>query len=92
VYVDCFGTNTVPENRISKAVYELFALTPRGIIETLKLRNPIYSATARHGHFGRKPYSAAYTNPATGETSKKKYEFFSWEKTDKADALRKACK
>ncbi len=92
VYVDCFGTSTVPEARISKAIYELFALTPRGIIETLKLRNPIYSPTARHGHFGRKPYTATYTNPATGKTKKDKYEFFSWEKTDKADALRKACK
>jgi S-adenosylmethionine synthetase len=51
-----------------------FKLTPKGIIETLDLRRPIYRETARHGHFGREL-------PA-----------FTWEKTDKADALRKAAR
>jgi S-adenosylmethionine synthetase len=56
VYVDCFGTAKVDEDKIAKAVREVFGLTPRGIIETLQLRKPIYSATARHGHFGRQPF------------------------------------
>jgi S-adenosylmethionine synthetase len=55
-------------------IREHFKLTPKGIIETLDLRRPIYRETARHGHFGREL-------PA-----------FTWEKTDKADALRKAAR
>jgi len=88
VYVDCFGTNHADEQKIGKAIRETFKLTPKGIIEALKLRTPIYSATARHGHFGRQPYQASYRNPATGKSSTEKFEFFSWEKTDKADTLK----
>ena len=54
---------------------EHFPLTPRGIIKQLNLLRPIYKQTARHGHFGRIPG---------------KDGGFSWEKTDKAEALRKA--
>ncbi|MBL8760388.1 MAG: methionine adenosyltransferase, partial [Phycisphaerae bacterium] len=60
VYVDCFGTAKVDEDKIAKAVREVFGLTPRKIIEALQLRKPIYSATARHGHFGRPPFEAQY--------------------------------
>jgi S-adenosylmethionine synthetase len=72
VMVDSFGTATIPEERITELVRENFRLTPKGIIETLDLRRPIYKATAAYGHFGR-----------TGDG-------FTWEKTDRADALRKA--
>ncbi|HXT23706.1 MAG TPA: methionine adenosyltransferase [Candidatus Eisenbacteria bacterium] len=72
VMVDSFGTATVPEQRITELVIENFKLTPKGIIETLDLRRPIYKPTAAYGHFGR-------TGPG-----------FSWERTDRADALRKA--
>jgi S-adenosylmethionine synthetase len=72
VMVDSFGTATVPEEKITELVRELFKLTPKGIIETLDLRKPVYKATAAYGHFGR-----------TGAG-------FTWEKTDRADALRKA--
>jgi len=74
VYIDCFGTENADPARISAAIRDLFPLTPRGIIETLGLRKPIYKPTARHGHFGRKPDG----------------DFFTWEKTDKAEMLRKA--
>ena len=90
VYVDCFGTAKVDEAKISKAIREVFGLTPRKIIETLNLRAPIYSATAKHGHFGRKPFSDYYFDRVERKKSAQKYEFFSWEKTDKADALKKA--
>jgi len=84
VYVECFGTHKADEEKISAAVREVFALTPRKIIETLNLRTPIFSPTARHGHFGR---------PAASITvNGKKYETFTWEKTDKAEALKKAVK
>jgi S-adenosylmethionine synthetase len=72
VMVDSFGTATIPEERITELVRENFKLTPKGIIEALDLRRPIYKPTAAYGHFGR-------TGPG-----------FTWEKTDRADALRKA--
>ncbi len=53
VLVDTFGTNTIDEEKISMAVREVFPLTPRGIIDTLDLRKPIYQKTAAYGHFGR---------------------------------------
>ena len=74
ISVDCQGTAKADEDKIGAAVREVFKLTPRAIIETLQLRKPIYRPTARHGHFGRAP---------TGD-------FFTWEKTDKAEALKKA--
>lgn len=68
VYVDTHGTGKVDEEKLSQAVRKNFELNPKGIIETLDLRKPIFKETARFGHFGR--------------------EGFSWEKTDKAEALR----
>ncbi len=53
VYVDTFGTSKVDPRRISELVREHFQLTHRGIIESLKLRRPIYKKTAAYGHFGR---------------------------------------
>jgi S-adenosylmethionine synthetase len=72
VMVDTFGTGTIPEEKITQLVRENFSLTPKGIIEALDLRKPVYKATAAYGHFGR-------TGPG-----------FTWERTDRADALRKA--
>jgi S-adenosylmethionine synthetase len=71
VMVDTFGTGTIPNSQITEIVRALFKLTPKGIIETLDLRRPIYRPTAAYGHFGR-------TGPG-----------FTWERTDKADAIRK---
>ena len=67
VYVDTHGTGKVDEDKLSQAVRKNFELTPKGIIEALDLRKPIFKETARFGHFGR--------------------DGFSWEKTDKVDAL-----
>jgi S-adenosylmethionine synthetase len=72
VYVDTFGTAKIEESKISDLVREHFQMTPRGIIDSLKLRRPIFKKTAAYGHFGR--------NEAE----------FTWEQTDKADALRAA--
>jgi S-adenosylmethionine synthetase len=69
VYVDTHGTGQVDGDRLSEAVRKNFELTPKGIIEMLDLRRPIFKETAKFGHFGR-----------TGDG-------FTWEKTDKADAL-----
>jgi S-adenosylmethionine synthetase len=81
VFVDTYGTAKISEEKISKLVQKHFSLTPRGIIDSLKLLAPIYSPTAAHGHFGRKPGKVTVDG--------KSYETFTWEKTDKADALRK---
>jgi S-adenosylmethionine synthetase len=70
VMVHTFGTGVVEEERLVELVRENFHLTPKGMIEHLKLRRPIYRKTAAFGHFGR-------TEPS-----------FSWESTDKAEALR----
>ena len=70
VMVNTFGTGTVEAERLVELVRELFPLTPKGMIDHLKLRQPIYRKTASFGHFGRTESS------------------FTWEATDKAEALR----
>lgn len=87
VFVDCRGTNEVSPEKIARAVREVFPLTPRGIIETLQLKAPIYTPSARHGHFGRVPGKVERTK-VDGTTAS--YDTFTWEKTDKAEALKKA--
>jgi S-adenosylmethionine synthetase len=76
VTVSTEGTALMPEDQIAELVKQMFPLTPRGIIKHLDLLRPIYKQTARHGHFGRIP------GKSDGS--------FSWEKTDKAEALAKA--
>ena len=53
VMVDSFGTGTIPDEQMTDLIRAIFSLTPRGIIESLDLRRPIYRATAAYGHFGR---------------------------------------
>ncbi len=53
VLVDTFGTSKVDEEKLSEAIRKVFPLTPRGIIECLNLKRPIYLQTAAYGHFGR---------------------------------------
>jgi S-adenosylmethionine synthetase len=77
VHINAFGTHKVDPARIEQAVRDHFHLTPKGIIDSLELRKPIYRATSYHGHFGRKP------NDGGAGT-------FTWEKTDKAAALKGA--
>jgi S-adenosylmethionine synthetase len=72
IWVNTNGTAKVAEAKLIDLIREFFKLTPKGIIETLNLRRPIYRETARNGHFGRERAE------------------FTWEATDKADALRKA--
>ncbi len=55
-YVDTDGTGILPDEKLAKIARKVFPLTPRGIIEHFKLRNPIYRQTAAFGHFGRKEF------------------------------------
>ena len=57
VFVDTFGTGKVPEAEIERVIDRVFDLTPKGIITTLDLLNPVYQATAAYGHFGRDEFS-----------------------------------
>ena len=82
VMVDTFGTSTVPEASIMDAVRDTFDLTPRGIIKSLDLRKPIYGPTAAYGHFGRRPEKRGRGRNAP--------TLFTWERTDRAAALRRA--
>jgi S-adenosylmethionine synthetase len=82
VMVDTFGTATVDEGKIIKAVETVFDLTPKGIIDALDLRKPIYSDTAAYGHFGRVSERAVRQG--------KKVTLFTWERTDRVAELKKA--
>ena len=62
IYVDTHGTAKVDEKKIEEAVRKIFNLTPKGIIESLNLLNPIYKKTAAYGHFGREEFSWEKTN------------------------------
>ncbi len=53
INVECFGTNKIPEEKISQLVYNNFDLRPKAIIANLNLKRPIYKKTASYGHFGR---------------------------------------
>jgi len=75
VMVDTFGTGVVSDSEITRAVERVFDLTPKGIIQALDLRKPIYRATAAYGHFGRSPEKLA-----AGTT-------FTWERTDRVNEL-----
>jgi S-adenosylmethionine synthetase len=82
VMVDTFGTASVDEGKIIKAVEQVFDLTPKGIIDALDLRKPIYSDTAAYGHFGRASERAVRCG--------KKVTLFTWERTDRVAELKKA--
>ena len=72
ISVDTFGTGKLTDDEIVALVRDNFDLRPRGLIEMLDLRRPIYQQTAAYGHFGREE------------------EDFTWEKTDRVEALKKA--
>ena len=70
VRVDTFGTGVVADSRLGELVRSNFQLTPRGIIDTLKLRRPIYRTTAAFGHFGRSEASFTWESTDKSEALK----------------------
>jgi S-adenosylmethionine synthetase len=88
VMVQTFGTGVIPDTQIERIVNEVFDLTPRGIIDALKLRRPIYTRTATYGHFGRRPTSGVYQNG----TKDHKVDLFTWERTDRVKDLLSAAR
>jgi len=93
ITIETFGTGKVSNDRLEALVRAHFDLRPYGIVQMLDLVHPMYRATAAYGHFGREPIHMTYKwkEFIAGKKVDKSEAFtaFTWEKTDKADALRK---
>ena len=93
ISVQSFGTAKIAEDRLEALVRAHFDLRPYGIVRMLDLVHPMYRATAAYGHFGRTPAQMTYSWKETvgGKRVQKSETFtaFSWEKTDRAEALRR---
>jgi len=94
VSINTFGTGKLSDDRIVQLVREHFELRPYGLTRQLDLLHPIYGPTASYGHFGRNPFERTYdyTVLEAGRKVAKSHTAtaFTWERTDKADALRAA--
>jgi len=93
VSVRSFGTGRLPDASLEKLVEAHFDLRPFGIIRMLDLIHPMYRRTASYGHFGREPTEMEYDvqdSAGGGTRSRPAFTAFSWERTDRAEALRKA--
>ncbi|MBI57074.1 MAG: methionine adenosyltransferase [Spongiibacter sp.] len=90
ISVNTFGTGKVSDEKLVAAVREVFDLRPYGITNMLDLAHPMYQPTAAYGHFGREPYEHTYEWKENGEVRSETSTAFSWEKTDRADALKAA--
>jgi S-adenosylmethionine synthetase len=92
ISVQTFGTAKIGEDRLEELVRAHFDLRPYGIVRMLDLVHPMYRATAAYGHFGRTPAQMTYSWKETigGKRVDKSETFtaFTWEKTDRAEALR----
>jgi S-adenosylmethionine synthetase len=82
ILVDTFGTGTVPDERIGEAVGRVFDFRPVSIIDSLRLRDPIFLPTAAYGHFGREPRTVTRHG--------RQVDLFPWERTNRTDDLRTA--
>ncbi len=94
ISVNTFGTGKLTDERLVQVIRAVFELRPYGLIRQLDLLHPIYEPTASYGHFGRDPYTREY-NYSVFDGGKKiakvhQATAFTWERTDKVDALRAA--
>ena len=92
ISVQTFGTGRLPDARLEKLVAAHFDLRPFGIMKMLDLIHPMYGPTAAYGHFGRDPVEMEYDaqDDSGGARRPARFTAFSWERTDRAEALRKA--
>jgi len=92
LYVNTFGTAKVQQNdgAIAKQISELFDMRPSAIIKRFGLQNPIFAPTAAYGHFGRDPEKKTVTLIENGKQKQQEVEFFTWEKLDYVEAIKKA--
>ncbi len=87
ISVTTFGTAKIPETRIEELVREHFDLRPFGILQMLDLQHPMYRQTASLGHFGRPPEAIEVEVERNGQRITDRFTSFSWERTDRAQAL-----
>ena len=94
LFINTYGTSKVGINdgELAKKVQELFDLRPYAIEQNLKLRNPIYQETAAYGHMGRDYYvgSKTFNKGQKNEITLDNLEFFTWEKLDRVEDIKKA--
>jgi S-adenosylmethionine synthetase len=94
ISVNTFGTGKVSDDKLIAAIREVFDMRPYAITKQLNLLHPMYQLTAAYGHFGRTPFEHTYNyvEQENGNAVMKSSKFtaFTWEKTDKADALKAA--
>lgn len=91
LYISTFGTAKVKmdDGEIARKISGIFDLRPAVIIKRLGLKNPIFLPTAAYGHMGREPYTQTVTLMKNGSSITKEVDFFSWEKLDYVDKIRK---
>jgi S-adenosylmethionine synthetase len=91
VFVNTFGTSRVnlKDGEIAQKIEQIFDLRPSIIVKRLGLKNPIFRATAAYGHMGREAKKETITISVNGTSIKKEVEFFSWEKLDYIERLKK---
>ncbi|MEY8203437.1 MAG: methionine adenosyltransferase [Bermanella sp.] len=87
ISVNTFGTGKLTDIELAKVIRTVFDLRPYAIQNQLELLNPMYQMTAAYGHFGREPFESTYHFEDRGEKKSKTFTAFSWEKTDKVEAL-----
>jgi S-adenosylmethionine synthetase len=91
VYVNTYGTAKLAMSDVesAKKVSEMFDLRQHGIIEALKLKQPMYEETARYGHMGRTNEVVKKTFVDNGQMIEREVELFTWEKLDKVEEIQK---
>jgi len=90
ISINTFGTGSVSDAQLIEAIRKTFDLRPYAITKTLDLLHPMYQLTAAYGHFGRDPFEHTYTWIENGVEKSDTFTAFTWEKTDKVDALKAA--
>ncbi|NHN38707.1 methionine adenosyltransferase [Pseudomaricurvus alcaniphilus] len=90
ISINTFGTGKVSDGQLIEAIRQVFDLRPYAITKALDLLHPMYQLTAAYGHFGREPFEHTYSWKENDEQKSDTFTAFSWEKTDKVDALKAA--
>ena len=91
IAVNTFGTGKVTDEQLIEAIRQTFDLRPYAITTMLDLQHPMYQLTAAYGHFGRDPFEHTYTwTDENGVEQSDTFTAFTWEKTDRAEALKAA--
>ncbi len=91
IFVDTFGTGhlSISDAEIAQKIGQLFDLRPAAIVKRYGLKNPIFEPTASYGHFGQRPYTKMEKVWENGRYVEREIEFFSWEKVDCIEQIKK---